>query len=139
MEIKKIDRKMLIIALKIAIGTSAAMFIAQALHLQNAGSAGTIALLTIVTTKWETVRLTIARMVTFAIAVLLVLFIFYGNKFATDTSWYQTGKSLAYEFLALAVMIMLGATILKIVFATAYNRLLKKKNKYKLIPITGTT
>ena len=76
MEIKKIDRKMLIIALKIAIGTSAAMFIAQALHLQNAGSAGTIALLTIVTTKWETVRLTVARMVTFAIAVLLVLFIF---------------------------------------------------------------
>ena len=76
MEIKKIDRKMLIIALKIAIGTSAAMFIAQALNLQNAGSAGTIALLTIVTTKWETVRLTVARMVTFAIAVLLVLFIF---------------------------------------------------------------
>ncbi len=63
------------------------------------------------------------------IALLLVLFIFYGNKFATDTSWYQTGKSLAYEFLALAVMIMLGATILKMVFATAYNRLLKKKNK----------
>ena len=58
------------------IGTSAAMFIAQALHLQNAGSAGTIALLTIVTTKWETGRLTIARLVTFAISVLLVLFIF---------------------------------------------------------------
>ena len=76
MEIKKIDRKMLILALKIAIGTSAAMFIAQALHLQNAGSAGTIALLTIVTTKWETVRLSLARIVTFAISVLLVLLIF---------------------------------------------------------------
>jgi len=75
-EIKKIDRKMLILALKIAIGTSAAMFIAQALHLQNAGSAGTIALLTIVTTKWETVRLSLARIVTFAISVLLVLLIF---------------------------------------------------------------
>lgn len=76
MEFKKIDKKMLILALKIAIGTSAAMFIAQALHLQNAGSAGTIALLTIVTTKWETVRLTIARIGTFAIAVLLVMLIF---------------------------------------------------------------
>ena len=73
---KKIDKKILIQALKIAIGTSAAMFIAQALHLQNAGSAGTIALLTIVTTKWETVRLTIARIVTFAISVLLVILIF---------------------------------------------------------------
>jgi len=75
-EVKKIDKKMLILALKIAIGTSAAMFIAQALHLKNAGSAGTIALLTIMTTKWETVRLTIARIVTFAIAVLLVILIF---------------------------------------------------------------
>ena len=76
MEIKKIDKKMLILALKIAVGTSAAMFIAQMLHLQNAGSAGTIALLTIVTTKWETVRLTFARIVTFAISVLLVMLIF---------------------------------------------------------------
>ena len=76
MELKKIDRKMLIIALKIAIGTSAAMFIAQALHLQNAGSAGTIALLTILTTKWETIRLSVARIVTFAISALLVLLIF---------------------------------------------------------------
>ena len=76
MELKKIDKKTLIIAFKITIGTSAAMFIAQALNLQNAGSAGTIALLTIVTTKWETVRLSIARIVTFAIAVLLVMLIF---------------------------------------------------------------
>ncbi len=76
MEFKKIDKKTLIIALKIAIGTSVAMFIAQTLHLKNAGSAGTIALLTIVTTKWETVRLSIARIVTFAIAVLLVMLIF---------------------------------------------------------------
>jgi len=75
-ELKKIDRKMLIIALKIAIDTSAAMFIAQALHLQNAGSAGTIALLTILTTKWETIRLSVARIVTFAISALLVLLIF---------------------------------------------------------------
>ncbi len=76
MEIKKIDKKMLILAIKIAVGTSVAMFIAQMLHLQNAGSAGTIALLTIVTTKWETVRLTFARIVTFAISVLLVMLIF---------------------------------------------------------------
>jgi len=75
-EIKKIDKKMLILAIKIAVGTSVAMFIAQMLNLQNAGSAGTIALLTIVTTKWETVRLTFARIVTFAISVLLVMLIF---------------------------------------------------------------
>lgn len=72
----KINKKMVIQALKIAVGTSAAMFIAQTLNLQNAGSAGTIALLTIVTTKWETVKLTFARIVTFAISVLLVILIF---------------------------------------------------------------
>lgn len=101
MEVKKIDKKMLIIALKITIGTSAAMFIAQALHLQNAGSAGTIALLTIVTTKWETVRLTIARLVTFAISVLLVLFIFVN----IHIDWIAFGL---YMFFVVLVCEMLG-------------------------------
>lgn len=68
------------------------------------------------------------RLVFLFIALLLVLFIFYGNKFAMDASWYQTGRALAYELLALSVMIMLGATILKMVLASSYNRLLKKKN-----------
>ena len=101
MEVKQIDKKMLIIALKITIGTSAAMFIAQALNLQNAGSAGTIALLTIVTTKWETVRLSIARLVTFAISVLLVLFIFVN----IHINWIAFGL---YMFFVVLVCEMLG-------------------------------
>lgn len=72
----KVNKKILIHALKIAVGSSAAMLIAQSLELQNATSAGTIALLTIVTTKWETIRLSLARMVTFAIAVLLAILTF---------------------------------------------------------------
>lgn len=71
---QKLDKKVLIHAVKLAVGTSAAMYIAQALSLQNAMSAGTIALLTIVTTKWETVRLSVARMITFVIAALLAVF-----------------------------------------------------------------
>lgn len=73
---KKINNKILVHALKIAIGSSAAMLIAQALHLQNATSAGTITLLTIMTTRWETIRLSVARVVTFAVAVLLAMLIF---------------------------------------------------------------
>ena len=72
----KLDKKILIHAFKIAIGSSAAMLIAQALHLQNATSAGTITLLTIMTTKWETLRLSVARIVTFAVAVFLTLLTF---------------------------------------------------------------
>ena len=69
------------------------------------------------------------RLACLIIALLLVLFIFYGNKFAMETSWYAGCKAMAYQLLALAVMIMLGATILKMVFAAAYNQLLKKKKR----------
>jgi len=72
----RLNKRILIHALKIAIGSSVAMLIAQALQLQNATSAGTIALLTIVTTKWETLRLSAARLITFAVAVLLAILTF---------------------------------------------------------------
>src|SRR5699024_4994378 len=58
-------------AVKIAVGSSAAIYIAQHLGLDNAASAGTITLLTLVTTKWETVKLSLYRLITFAISVVL--------------------------------------------------------------------
>ena len=67
------------------------------------------------------------RLVFLFAALLLVLFIFYGNKFAEEMAWYAKCKAIAYQLLALVVMLMLGATLLKMVFATAYNQLLKKK------------
>ena len=54
---EKQRKRLLIHALKIAIGSSAAIYIAKALNLQFETSAGSIALLTIVTTKWATLRL----------------------------------------------------------------------------------
>lgn len=71
------------------------------------------------------------RIIFLFIALLLVLFIFYGNKFATDAAWYQTGKAFAYEFLFIAVLIMLGATISKMVLAAAYNKKLKQYKEAK--------
>lgn len=65
-------RRSFIQALKIAIGSSAAIFLAESLHLQNAASAGTIALLTIVATKWETVKLSLLRIITFFASVALI-------------------------------------------------------------------
>lgn len=64
-------RKALLQAMKIAVGSSAAIYLAELWGLQFAASAGSIALLTIVATKWETVRLSLLRVVTFAIAALL--------------------------------------------------------------------
>ncbi len=71
---RKRRRKLFLQTAKIAVGSSAAICIAEALHLQYAAAAGSIALLTIVATKWETVKLSLFRVVTFAIAVVLAFF-----------------------------------------------------------------
>lgn len=71
---KKVEQKKwkpLMQAAKIGIGSSAAIYIAESLNLQYAAAAGTIALLTIVATKWETMRLSLLRIVTFLIATAL--------------------------------------------------------------------
>ena len=77
MDIKKELRKNWLPALKIAVGSSVAIGLAEALSLQNASSAGIIALLTIVTTKWETMRLSLYRLITFLITVLLCFLLFH--------------------------------------------------------------
>ncbi len=46
-------RKFLILSLKIGIGSCAALHLAEYLNLEYAISAGTITLLTLLTTKWE--------------------------------------------------------------------------------------
>ena len=69
-------RKFLILSLKIGIGSCAALHLAEYLNLEYAISAGTITLLTLLTTKWETLRLSLWRIVTFLFTILLAL-IFY--------------------------------------------------------------
>lgn len=74
-------RKTLLLAVKIAVGSSAAIYIAQCLGLEYAISAGTITLLTLMTTKWETVKLSAFRLVTFAVTIFLAEIIFtYSNS-----------------------------------------------------------
>ena len=57
--------KILLLALKIGVGGSLAYFIANTMNLQFAASAGTITLLTLQTTKWETMKLSLRRVVSF--------------------------------------------------------------------------
>lgn len=65
------QKKLLLQTVKIAVGSSAAICIAEALQLQYAAAAGSIALLTIAATRWETVKLSCFRILTFGLAVLL--------------------------------------------------------------------
>ncbi|MFI3172297.1 MAG: aromatic acid exporter family protein [Eubacteriales bacterium] len=66
----------LIQAGKIMLGSSVAMVIAMHLNLEFATSAGIIALLTILTTKLETLRLSLYRIITYGVTVLLSWMVF---------------------------------------------------------------
>lgn len=68
--------KILLLAVKIGLGSSIAIYIAQTLQLEYAVSAGTVTLLTLMTSKWETIRLSIARLVTFTMTLLMAWIIF---------------------------------------------------------------
>lgn len=70
-------KKMLLLSAKIGIGASVAIYIAQLLHLEYATSAGIITLLTLVTTKWETFKLSFLRLLTYAISVSVCWLIFH--------------------------------------------------------------
>lgn len=69
-------KKMLLLSAKIGIGASVAIYIAELLQLQYATSAGIITLLTLITTKWGTFRLSIQRLVTYGISVVVCWLIF---------------------------------------------------------------
>ena len=98
---KKEWKKVLLMAIKIAVGSSASIYAAQLLGLQNEASAGTIALLTLVTTKWETVWLSLYRIITFAIAAVLAGIIFL----LFDSEWIAYG---IYIFLLIGISYAFG-------------------------------
>lgn len=72
MRIRKEELKRIVIhSLKIGLGSCIAILIAEQLDLQFASSAGIITLLSTVNTKWDTVKLSLIRLVTFAITIVL--------------------------------------------------------------------
>lgn len=70
-------RQWFIIAAKIAVGSSAAILIADLLSLDHSASAGIVALLTLMTTKWETLRLSVLRLISFVITMIIGAAVFY--------------------------------------------------------------
>ncbi|MBP3609321.1 MAG: hypothetical protein J6J42_03175 [Lachnospiraceae bacterium] len=63
-------------SLKIAVGSGLAIVAANILGLKYDIFAGTITLLTILTTKWETIRLSLYRVVTFLFSVVVCFLVF---------------------------------------------------------------
>lgn len=69
-------RNLLLHAFKIGLGSSFAIYIATVLGLNYSITAGSIALLTIVTTKWGTLKLSLVRIVSFFVAAWLCSIVF---------------------------------------------------------------
>lgn len=82
--------KNLWLAVKIGLGSSVAIFIARALQLDYATSAGTVTLLTLMTSRWETMRLAATRIATFA-ATILVSWVILTH---VDSIWISYGLAL---------------------------------------------
>lgn len=79
-------KKVLILAIKIAVGSSVSIALAEALNLQFAASAGITTLLTLLNTRQGTLQLSAARIMTFAVSV----------AFAWITFWQLESAWLAY-------------------------------------------
>lgn len=89
-------RKMLLLSIKIGIGTCAAIFVAQLMDLEYPVSIGTVTLLTLMETRWETLKLSVNRLVTLFMTLVLSWLIF----------WHIRNIPLSYGMvLALVVLI----------------------------------
>ncbi len=70
-------KRLVLTALKIAIGSSMAVVVAQFFQLQYATSAGIIALLTVQNTRKDTIQLTLERLLSFILCVALIFVCFH--------------------------------------------------------------
>lgn len=129
-------RKILLLALKMAIGGSVAYWIAETLYLQFASSAGIIALLTLQTTKWETLRLSVRRLLTFAFTCFICFVLFHIVK----VSWIDYGLVLFIlvflsEFLGWRNTISINAVIAAHLLSARDFSLAFLKNELMLVVI----
>ena len=104
--------KILLLSVKIGLGSSIAILIAQSLNLEYAVSAGTVTLLTLMTTKWETIKLSVSRFLTFIVTIALAWQIF---SYATYL-WVAYGILLTFvvfiaEFFGLRATISVNSVV----------------------------
>lgn len=91
-------KQLVLWAMKIAVGSCLSIYIADAMHLESHIAAGSVTLLTLVTTKWETVKLSLYRLITFVITVAFC-WLFFLN---TNSVW------LAYGCFTFMMVIICG-------------------------------
>lgn len=60
------------------------------------------------------------------IALLLLLFLFFGNKLFSEAAWYGKFLPYAYTFLFWDILLMFLSTLAKLLFTVRYNHIVKK-------------
>lgn len=60
------------------------------------------------------------------IALVILVFIFWGDKFFGEAAWFETAKSKAYLVAFADLLGLLAATFSKLFFVVRYNRSIKK-------------
>lgn len=59
------------------------------------------------------------------VAVILLLFVYFGGKLWTGAAWYDNAVQSIYNFLLWDILLMLLSTFIKFFFAARYNRVVK--------------
>lgn len=59
------------------------------------------------------------------VAVILLVFVYFGGKLWTGVAWYDNAVKYIYSFLLWDILLMLLSTFLKFFFAARYNRVIK--------------
>ena len=109
-------RQMLLLAAKIGIGSSVAIYIAEMLHLQYATSAGIITLLTLITTRWGTLKLSGQRVITYVGSVALCYAIFQ----VIPSMWIAYGVFLFFTVLITELLGWRGTLSVNAVIGTHF-------------------
>lgn len=59
------------------------------------------------------------------VAVILLVFVYFGGKIWTGTPWYDNAVQSIYNFLLWDVLLMLVSTFVKFFFVARYNKVVK--------------
>lgn len=66
------------------------------------------------------------RLIFLFVGVLLLLFLYFGEKFFGGAAWFATASGVAFRIAEWDIILMVIATFVKLFFTAKYNNLVKK-------------
>lgn len=66
------------------------------------------------------------RLIFLLTGVLLLLFLYFGNKFFKEAAWFVSAGAVVFRIAEWDIIFMVIATFVKLFFTVKYNRLVKK-------------